>query len=253
MSWASRRRALYLSILGGVALIALALVLVPILYRAPTCTDGAQNGDERGVDCGGSCARFCAFEVAPPAVSFARALSVSSGVYNIVAYVVNPNVGASAERVPYSVRVFDEGNVLIVERKGETFLTANSVNPIFEPSVVSGNRTPFRTFFEFTGDIHWERSALPAQLFTVRGLNLSGEESAPRLTAEVDNLSAERLDDVEVVATLFDSHGNAVATSRTVIETLGKRASTEVFFSWPAPFPRPVSRIDVIPRVRGGK
>ncbi len=253
MSWATRRRTLYLSIFGGVAAVALAFVLVPIFYRAPTCADGAQNGDERDVDCGGSCARFCAFEVASPTVSFARTLPVARGVYNVVAYIVNPNVGASADRVPYSVRVFDEENVLIAERKGETFIAASGVNPIFEPSIVAGERTPARTFFEFTGPVVWERSALPAQPFAVRSMELSGEESAPRLTAEVENLLAERLDAVEVVATLFDPEGNAVATSRTVIETLRKHAVVPVVFTWPAPFARPVARIDVMPRARGGK
>lgn len=252
MSWAARRRALYLSILGGVVLVVLAFILVPVFYRPPTCSDGVQNSDERGVDCGGSCARFCAFEVSPPSVSFARTLPVARGVYNVIAYVLNPNVGASADRVPYSVRVFDEENVLIAERKGETFLTANSVNPIFEPSIVAGERTPARTFFEFTGEPVWERSVLSAQPFAVRSLVITDERSSPRLTAEVENLLAERLDSVEVVATLFDADGNALATSRTVVESLGKHETVPVVFTWPEPFARPVARIDVMPRARAG-
>ncbi len=245
-----RRRALYASIVGGVVLVILAFVLVPVFYRPPTCADGAQNGDERGVDCGGSCARFCPFEVAAPTVSFSRALPVARGVYNVVAYVTNPNVGASASRVPYSVRVFDSENVLIAERKGEAFLTANSVNPIFEPSIVTGERVPLRTFFEFSTAPLWERSVFPAQAFAVRSMSLADVEAAPRLTAEVENLLAEGLADVEVVATLFDADGNAVATSRTVIETLGKHATATVVFTWPVPFANPVARIDVVPRAR---
>ena len=50
-------------------LFSLLLVLMGVLYSCDeaeivaglsvTCNDGIQNGDEVGVDCGGSCGRFC--------------------------------------------------------------------------------------------------------------------------------------------------------------------------------------------------
>jgi len=36
---------------------------------SPTCTDGVQNGDETGVDCGGSCPNTCSNVVTVPTMS----------------------------------------------------------------------------------------------------------------------------------------------------------------------------------------
>ena len=83
--WAFWRRVQY----GSAFLALCALIIVPVylvyFVVEPTCTDGFMNGDERGVDCGGSCFLICAFDIAPPTIVWAESFNVLDGQYNVVA------------------------------------------------------------------------------------------------------------------------------------------------------------------------
>jgi len=67
------------------------LIIYPSFNKAPTCFDGKQNGNETGINCGGSCARACLSQVENVSVLWARAFQVIPGRYNAVAYIVNHN------------------------------------------------------------------------------------------------------------------------------------------------------------------
>src|SRR3989344_9012046 len=104
MNWAIIRQLFYafgmLAVLGivGVA------TYFSFFYAPPSCSDRIQNGDERGVDCDGSCALLCA----QPNISvvWARSVPVAPGVFHSVALVKNPNTEA-AGIIPYTVSLFD--------------------------------------------------------------------------------------------------------------------------------------------------
>lgn len=90
--WVAKRKLFY----GIFSIVALVLVIgVPlffVLYKTPTCFDGKQNQNEKGIDCGGVCTRLCSSDIANPIVLWQRSFVVTDGVYNAVAYVQNPNV-----------------------------------------------------------------------------------------------------------------------------------------------------------------
>ena len=54
--WAFWRRAQYIAGIVFVLLLIGTGIYFAYFYEAANCFDGTQNGDERGVDCGGSCA-----------------------------------------------------------------------------------------------------------------------------------------------------------------------------------------------------
>jgi Mg-chelatase subunit ChlD len=54
--------------------------------------------------------------------------------------------------------------------------------------------------------------------------------------ATVENKTLKRIQNVELTAIIFDSGGNAIASSRTFVETLEKGEVAQVFFTWPMPF-----------------
>lgn len=248
MSWAGRRRALYG---GGVILFLIAVLGIPsffLFYERPSCSDGVQNQGELGVDRGGPCPLLHESEVRRPAVLWARSFRVVPGVYNAVAYVANPNFNAGALEVPYSFKLFDEDNLLIVEREGTTFISPNGTTPIFEGGIETGVRTPVRTFFEFSGAPTWERVEGSTSGLKVGTRTLSNESTAPRIDAVIENNSFEDLFDVEVVATIFDSSGTAIASSRSVLDVLRKKTSQKVVFTWPETFTAPAAEIEIIPR-----
>jgi hypothetical protein len=48
---------------------------------------------------------------------------------------------------------------------------------------------------------------------------------------------------------VYDNTQNAMAVSQTYLQTLGARAQTPISFVWQEQFPRPVSRVEIVPRI----
>src|SRR3989344_4925029 len=117
-SWSKRRKTLYTVV---VAILVIGGVVVPgfyFFYHAPTCSDRVQNGNEQGVDCGGSCQRLCQSAFLPPSLAWTRFEEVAPSLYNLAAYIVNPNTAAEARNVPYHIMLYDDRGVLITDTAG---------------------------------------------------------------------------------------------------------------------------------------
>lgn len=238
MSWASERRFGYAFGTAAVLLLLTGGIFFALYYEPATCFDGRENGEELGVDCGGSCERLCAFEVAPLKILWSRVFEVSPGKYNAVAYVENPNRHAGIRNISYKFQVLDQAGTVITQREGEAFITPGGISPIFESDIRTGDYVPSRTFFEFTSEPAWYRGQSTGQALSVTGTRLLDTATRPRIDAVLENNSLEEFKDVEVVGVVFASDGNAVAASRTVVDLLPKRGSFPLVFTWPRPFER---------------
>ncbi|MBI2618420.1 hypothetical protein HYW58_03140 [Candidatus Kaiserbacteria bacterium] len=247
-SWSTRRRVMYIS---GILLFLLVVVGVPVFfvwYETPTCFDGVQNQAELEADRGGPCTLLHTSQVQNIGILWSRSFEVVPGVYNAVAYIDNPNFSAGAVDVPYSFKLFDNANLLVLERRGTTYFSPNSVVPIFEGGIETGERIPTRTFFEFLDRPEWERVLSPVEGLSVESRALRNEDDAPELNAVISNQSFQDISNIEVIATVFNADNIAIASSRTVIALLSGQSSESVTFTWPRPFRDSVSRIDIIPK-----
>jgi hypothetical protein len=246
MSWASRRRTLYLS---GVALFLLVVIGIPLLiylYRPPTCTDGIQNQEETSIDRGGPCSILDERFLSPHSVLWSRAFRVRDGSYNAVAYIQNPNDGAGVLSAPYRFSLYDENNILVAEAEGTTFVMPLSVTPVFVGPVDTGNRIVTRTFFEFTGPLTWQKLVNVTPAITVSNKQITHTTTMPRVTALASNTSVAPVEDMLFVAVAFDPAGNAFAASRTIAPSLAPKGRVTITFTWPEPFPYPVGRLDIL-------
>lgn len=235
ISWSTRRKALYTGVAGLVA-VALFFTLWQVFFTtAPTCSDGAQNGDERGVDCGGSCALVCAEAARAPRVLWARSFETAPSLYTAASYVENLNTGAGARRVRYSFQLLDSDNLLVVQRDGVVDIPAVNTVPIVEPNINVGQRTVARTLFAFAEVPQWYTLSAPQPVLRFSQQDLSAD--ATRLTAVLTNDSSVDAARVEVVAVLFDAGGTARAASKSVVNALARRSSAPVVFTWPQGVP----------------
>lgn len=246
LSWSTRRKMVYISILVLPALVFGGYLLWQF-YQPPTCYDGVQNQDELGVDCGGSCQAVCQDLAQDASVVWSRSFNVSGPVYNSVAYIENPNVNLVAQEVPYSFKLYDAENVLITERQGVITIPPQAVFAVFEPSVETGNRVPVRTTFEFLEEPFWENTSGDRPKPQIQEKTLREQRTTPRLDITVANPSLVSIRDLHLVAILFDTDGNAVHTSRTVIDEVPAESTETTVFTWPRPFSRGVARTEVIP------
>lgn len=249
MSWASRRRFLYLT---GFALFFFATIGIPLLvwwYEPPNCTDGIQNQSETAIDLGGPCPLLDARALVPHVVQWARSFPVRDGLWSAAAYVENPNEGAAVKTIPYQFRLYDARNILIAERDSVASIMPGSVTPIFEGGIDTGNRVVARTHFEFLAPLIWQRARGRTEYIEITGKVLKDVDTMPRITAAVRNTSVVEMRDIFISATAFDTVGNAIAASQTMIPLLSAGEKQEVVFTWNYPFDRAAGRIDVLPLI----
>jgi len=252
MSWSSSRQFMF----GALFFIILAMILsVPAYFlffnQKATCFDGKQAENEGGVDCGGVCKRACVQDVvSEPIVLWSRAFNVSGNVYNLAAYVQNPNVQHIARPVPYSFKVFDANNVLIAERRGFTNIPPVKSFPIFEQSIDTDQQAPAKVSFAFDESIIWEtyESVVPEVLVTPPVLTEAS--TTPRITARLKNETLNRYENTEVVVIVYGANGNAIAVSRTYVAALVSRAEAPLVFTWPKPFTESVTKIEIVPKLQ---
>lgn len=242
--WAFWRRVQYASGMAAVCAVFLAVGYVSWFYAPPSCSDGRQNGDERGVDCGGACDRVCALDTVEPVVAWSRAFRIAEGRYNAVAYVENRNGMFGTADLSYTFLFYDEGGALIAERTGVTTLPPDGVYPIFAGPIQT-DRAIARAFIELETITEWEVMEAGREQFEVRDRTLQSADASPRLSARIYNTSLEDAEDVEIVATIFDARGNALTSSQSTVPLFAGREERTVVFTWPEPIAKTVRSCEV--------
>lgn len=250
MTWALKRQILYIIVLILFLLGAGFLISRPILNKAPSCVDNKQNGDETGIDCGGSCARACLAETDKISVLWSRSFKVVAGRYNAVAYLENHNQNTAVDKIKYRFRFADANNVYIGKREGTTSVPPYGKFVIFEPAIDVGNSIPVYTSLEFTSVPNWikvSEDKVNELHILVSNISLSGENFAPFLSATIKNDSFFIVPDIRVAAILYDANHNAVSASLTYIDKLISGETKDITFTWPEPFDRKVIAKEIIP------
>lgn len=246
LSWSQRRKITFSAILLFCFGAAAILFFFAFLYQKPSCSDGKRNQNELGVDCGGPCSRLCGIQTSSPIVDWARVFRVREGIYNVLAYVENPNFPAVVESAPYIFKLYDENNILVYEVRGSVFIPAKKVFGVFESGIYVGSRHPTRVFFEFTEDLTWEASQFIEPKLSLLGQFVSDEQIAPRIEAELKNETVFPISNIEATVIVYDKQENAITSSETQIERLEAGDIYPLVFTWPEPFSSDVGRIEIL-------
>ena len=249
LSWAERRKLSYKLILAFVFLGVAAYFSYPYFSKPSTCFDGKRNQDEAGTDCGGSCAAVCVDEIKPPVTIWSGVFPSANGRYSAVAFVENRNADAGTRAARYNFRIYDESNIIIAERKGETFIAPGESFTLIEPNIDAGRRIPRRAFFEFLSFSEWETIDPPERpLIFIRDQKLSNDDSHTRLDARLESAMIIPVSDIAVAALLYDEKGNAITVSSTIVPTLAGQSSRPIVFTWPKMELSNIARAEIIPR-----
>jgi hypothetical protein len=250
LSWAMRRKLLYLFIIFMIFGTPLSYYVYKKMQHPPSCSDGIMNQNETGVDCGGICRIACFNNVkASPDIQWSRAYYVAHGIYNLVAYIQNPNVDYVSQPVKYKFSVYDENNVLITTREGVTAIPTSKIFPIFEPTISTGELTPKIVKFDFVEPITWIEYFGNKPELEVVEQRLSRTDTVPKIDAKILNKTLNTFKNVEVVAIIYDENGNAVLSSRTYIDSIADRQTANVVFTWPEPITFTPSKVEIIPNL----
>lgn len=221
------------------------------LNKMPTCSDGIKNQGELGIDCGGPCNILCRAQYINPVIVWGPRWEkvLSNGTYSFLTYAQNPNVGAGAYSVSYNLSVYDKDNVLLYQNMGATYIPPNNNFVVFEGNINIGDKVPFRAKLEFVGNPVWQKMTSMESSITAISKNLTNEDTKPKLSVTMSNTTLNTLSNIEAIAILYDTDNNAIAFSRTKVDSIVADGNADIVFTWPEPFTEKVVRIDVVSKV----
>ncbi len=249
MSWAARRRLVILIIAGAVVAAFIAIVLIATLYKTPTCTDGVQNQDEAGIDCGGPCPYLCTAQVQPPTVLFTKVLRNSAGRTDIVAMVENKNIDAAARNVPYRIALYGTDRSLIREIAGTLDLPPGTRVPVYIPGIASGVQGVQQAFLDMTASApQWFRMTADSRIRPViSNITISGAASTPRVEATLSNASAATMTNTTIIVFVHDDQGEVITASQTIVPSIPAQGQAIARFTWQEPFVKIPVSIEIMP------
>jgi len=248
---AERKRIIFLMVL----LVLVILIGVPLyffLHKTPTCTDNLQNGDETGVDCGGSCQLICSAESLPMITKGdVRVLKVATSTYESVIVVQNPNLKASVERAIYVVSFYEASSSVPLRKiQAETYIPRASTFGLFLGPYDFKDSVPVRASFEWKDEsLVWKKDTSTLPPLTVFDTVLTSAETAPRIDTSLKNESLVNVSNIELVALVSYSNGNTIAASKTFVDTLRGGEVVPLVFTWPNSFSATSSAVEILPRV----
>ncbi len=235
-SWSFKRQLLYLALPLFLTLSLFGLVFFKYLYVAPSCTDGVKNGDETGLDCGGSCQLLCTADFLPPIVHWSESFNVLGSIWNAGAYVENPNTTSEIQRASYVFSLYDDTSTLIKTVEGETFIPSNKKFLVFYPSIDTEGKNVKRTEFEFVQPLLWQKSNQKKPDIKITHGSIEREETSPLISGTIENVGAFPSGPVELSVVVYDGRGDAIGVSRTYTDPISIRQKLDFGFTWPRPF-----------------
>lgn len=246
MNWYTQRRFMY----GGAVLFfitAFALyTLRDSLFPAPTCFDSVKNGNENGIDCGGTCSLKCTQDIVPLTVSWSRALKTSSTTYDFVAMISNKNIDNSPRALPYTFTALSNDGTVLAVVSGTTSAPVDGEFPIVRQNILLSD-IPKELVTHITDGPHFGVKELPTSP-TLRILSTRYEAgSIPRVYTVISNTKRVTVSNLPVRVLLYDINGNSFATGETLIPFLDKEQTKEISFTWNTPFASAPTRILVYP------
>jgi hypothetical protein len=244
-SWSKRRKSLYALVAIVVLVGAVGVPAFRFFYKAPSCFDGVKNGDEQGIDCGGSCQKLCASAFIPVTVAWTRFEQVIPGEYNVGAYLINPNTDGGAKGVPYHFVLYDQSGVPVSDTKGTVTIPPHRNTLAFQAAVSTAESVPVRAFFEFTAPPDWIKENDTLAPLQIADKNLTTGVGTS-LAVTLHNSAVVPLDHLDVYAVLYDKDGNTLDFSKTIVDRVPAQGDSIAPFTWPAVHSNVIS-IEVLP------
>jgi hypothetical protein len=250
-AWSIKRKRIILLLVVLVLAIILGVPLFFFFHQTPTCTDGKQDGDETGVDCGGSCMLLCPDESLPMIIKGdPQVLKVATSTYDVVAYVQNPNVSGKVLNAAYTFNLYDASSTIPLKTiQGTTFIPTNSSFAVFEGPISFVEETPVRATFAWDTNLSWQKDTQATPELQVKEIVLSNQNSSPRIDAQLENDSLGTVSNIELAALIFDNNDNIIAASKTVVDSLEAGQSAPLVFTWPTAFTSATTSIEILPRI----
>ena len=165
-------------------------------------------------------------------ILWARFFELRDGLVDLAALIENPN-DFSAGKFKYSFKIYDENNILISIKEGESYADPKEKFVLFEPNVAVFQRTPSRVIVDIE-NIFWQKDLLKERpIIDVLSAEKFLEDIFPRLVLTLKNRGQKTYENVEASVVLWRSEDEVAGVSRTIISKLGVEEERAITYTWP--------------------
>lgn len=242
-AWRQTRKLIFITIIIFIILGFSSYLIYPYFNKPATCFDNKENGDEKGVDCGGSCKLVCTTNVIPLNVKTTKAVFISDGIYDLVALIENRNEDKNTQdgSIDYIFDIYDKSGSIIKTISGSTTIPLGQTFPIIiqnVPIVISGSNDITKVVFTIIDNKSWIEadSTYASIFFKVTNTDFKQNlNNISQLKISVKNLSRAYFRNVPVKVLLYDSNNNIIATNETLLKEISGASSKDLFFTWRIP------------------
>ena len=217
---------------------------------APTCTDGAKNQNQTGIDCGGVCGACAPTFASAVDLKIKSTSLVYGGVnsYDVVAQIFNPNAEDGAQSFDYVFTLKDDRDAVLVERHGTEFILPGETKYITETQLESPT-VPKKISFVVSNQVwkHFVGGYQEKPTINVYSKNYNQITSGVgfgEATGLVVNESAFDFVNIKVKAILFDANDKPIAVNSTELQTVKAGERRDFRLVWPTAFPGAVMRME---------
>lgn len=213
------------------------------IYAPATCTDGKQNQNEQGIDCGGPCT-VCQEPLADLGILWIKVLPVEEGLYDLAAQIENKNVNHGSGLVPYTFKIYDSKGKQIGEVKSRSYIMPREKKYIVD--AINLSVVPAKVSLEF-GTIEWKKFKLVESLnlpIFNQVIDLNGKNSyAAFAQGTAYNQTRFDLDTIDIDVVVYDAIGNVIAVNKTQKNTMKSGEGRFFEVMWPKAFANDPSKI----------
>ena len=221
-----------------------------VFFKAPaTCSDGKQNQNEQGVDCGGHCAAVCQEVIVGQDFEQREVAFVpgGDGRYDVLAKIYNGNEIIGATSFRYTFELHSATGDVLATRSGVNSMLPRETKSIIEVNLETDDVPVAASFV--VSDVVWTRQesyGRPAiGIYQQRYSLLSNGTVYGEASGLTVNESSDDFRFVIVRVILRDRAGTPLAFNQTRQNNIRAGESRSFQLIWPLPFPGEVEKMDM--------
>lgn len=230
----------------------IALAVYYLIHSAPSCSDGIQNQEEEGIDCGGPCPPCPISQPQDIEVFWSRLLSSQADFYDLAAQIKNPNQHCGSGQLPYRFEIYNQSGELIKQVNGSTFILPNQSKYLVESRIALD--CPIEQVGQIQlsfGEISWDKLkdyySLPQLIVQQKEYFLleSNQPGFSQARAILLNKTDFDFDKIDIDFLLFDDQGRLLALNTTKVRTLLADEKRDLVATWFEELPGQVSSLEI--------
>ncbi len=215
----------------------------------PSCFDGIRNGNEEGIDCGGSCFKVCEV-VATRDILVEKTGFVSGGSstkFDVFGEISNPNSFLGGKAIKYEFSLADALGKVIAAKKGSSFILPGEKKYLIEYGMES-EVPPVQVTLAVLG-VEWvefqEYQEKPQLKIINRNYKeMNSEVIFSEASGLLKNESPFDFYKVKLKVALKDGRGEIIALNSTEMNTVKSGEDREFKVTWPNKFSGSVNNME---------